>query len=278
MPSIGRKTLQSVRARSRRIDVAFQYIGYAMILLYFCFVIGAWISYRDAVRINSVEVLGAHAVDGEKIASIATSALHERLLWKIDRNNALLYPKARTVKAIYQLDGRVKSVSLEISPIKHLVVTINEYAPKLLACPNMATSTEGSTTCYLGDDEGYVFARAPEYSGFFFPIFITHGDTANQERPIGTHVLPPNEFSAIQSFLSSLRDEGFTPRQIDYTGEHDYEIATERPWNIRWSSNASSTESIMNLKLVLQAIGEQKTGIADLKVVDLRFGNKIFYR
>lgn len=279
MPSLGHKTLKSVRARSRRIDVVFQHIGYALILFYFFFTISAWLSYREALQIDSVEISGAHAVDQNTISAIARSALNEKFLFKINRNNAILYPKDQIIRDTYLLDGRVKSVRTEVSPIKHLTIFVNEYAPKLLACPNMATTSTSSVMCYLGDDEGYIFSRAPDYSGYFFPIFIIHDASLHEGNIIGTYVLPRDEFLAIQGFLTALRTEGFTPKRIEYLGEHDYEIMTERPWRVRWSSTVLPTQSVENLRLVLRSIEQGKTANSDeLKMVDLRFGNKIFYK
>ncbi|OGZ18156.1 MAG: hypothetical protein A2494_02500 [Candidatus Lloydbacteria bacterium RIFOXYC12_FULL_46_25] len=277
MPSLGRKTLKSVRARSRNIDIVFEHMGYGMIIAYFFFTASAWLSHRDIFRIDSIEVLGAYAVDKEKIDALASDALAQKLLFRIDRNNSLLYPRGHMTRDIYLLDGRVKSVSMKVVLRKHLVISIEEYAPKLLACPNMSTTTESGTACYLGDDEGYVFARAPEYSGYFFPIFVTHDTALHEGNIIGAHILPRDEFLATQDFLNALREEGFTPKKIEYLGAHDYEIMTERPWNIRWSSTASSTQSINNLNLVLASISEEKESLSTLEVVDLRFGNKIFY-
>lgn len=278
MASAFRKTLKSVRARSRRIDVVFQYIGYTVILLYFFFVVSVWLSSREAVRIDNVEILGAHAVDAGRITIIASDALNKKLLWKIGRNNAILYPKYQMVKNIYLLDGRVKSVSIKVISRKNLTITVEEYAPKLLACPSMAITSTSSAACYFGDDEGYIFAHSPEYSGYFLPIFITHDGVTDDGNIIGTHVLPESEFVAIQRFLNALKSEGFTPKMIDYLGEHDYEIMTEQAWSILWSSTVSPTESVNNLRLVLRSMTKDGANSAELKKVDLRFGNKIFYQ
>lgn len=279
MSAIGRKTLKSVRARGKRIDVVFERIGYAVILFFFIFTISAWLSYRESLRISHIEIVGVHAVDPEKVSSIVLDELKSKLLFKIDRDNALLYPKNEIIRNIYLLNGRVKSVDAEMSSRKNLVISVNEYAPELLACPNMSTSTpESAMVCYFADDEGYIFAPAPVYSGYFFPMFVTHDVSLNDQNTIGTHILPPAEFSAIQNFLEALRNAGFTPKQIDYLGEHDYEIITERPWVIRWSSTVPPSDSINNLRLVLRAIEGDKAGATTLQIIDLRFGNKVFYR
>lgn len=279
MASAFRKTLKSVRARSMRIDVVFQYIGYAIILSYFFFVAFAWLSYRDTLRIDNIEILGAHAVDAERITAIANDAVNKKLLWKIDRNNAILYPKYQIIKNIYLLDGRVKSVNTKMSSRKNLTIIVEEYAPKLLACPNLATTTPSSAECYFADSEGYVFVRSPaEYSGYFLPIFITHDVATDDGNIIGTHVLPPSEFVAIQRFLDALKNEGFTPKRIDHIGEHDYEITTERTWSILWSSTVSPLVSVNNLRLVLRSMTKDGANSAELKKVDLRFGDKIFYQ
>ena len=280
MPTIGRKTLKSLRARTERIDRIFQYIGYTLLLAYFLFTIAAWLSYQTALRITTVSVVGARAVDGDRILAIAHDALSKKFLQKIDRNNIFLYPKRYILNEIRREDERVRSVDAVVSGRKLLTISVLEYVPAILACPDMATSSTSTASCYLGDDRGYLFAQAPEYSGYLFPVYITHhsSSTPQTEDVIGTFVLPPNEFTALGRFLFILQKDGLIVHKVEYKGAGDYEITTEKTWSILWSSTKDPEESANNLRLALRSFDEDHTDMGTIATIDLRFGNKIFYK
>lgn len=274
---------KSRRERMRRIDHAFAIVAQILLVCCFLFVFSAWLSYRDKFQITVVSIEGVHAVDPGIIGSLVTSELSHPLLWKINRNNALLYPRRALRSKIMMLDTHVKAVDAVMEGTR-LTIRLSEYSPSFLWCPPLSDSGAGSISesasttsstigCSFADETGHIFAPAPEYSGSPFLMFQTtiRGNDAHA-------ILPADEFDKVNMFLAELAPLALIPRLVEQSGMHDFIITTGEPWVVRWSSVRDPKADARNLKLVLQNLSADPANLATLKAVDLRFGNKVFYR
>lgn len=277
MAILGRKTLKSSRARMRRIDQVFEWAGKIFLVAYFIFVFISWLSYRESFRIDTVLVSGTYTTSRDDIQLVATQFLSLHILWKIDRNNAVFYPKKNLSEALYSLDSHIKHVDMSVEKKKNLEIRITEYAPGYLWCgTENATSTN---ECYLADFDGYIYARSPDYTGFPFPIFYTYViGSEEQGTPIGFNLLPPDEYAKISMMINLLTKNNIIVSQVHQTDEFDYTLITDRSWVLHWSSTKDPIKSIENLKLVLSDIQRRSQSSTEPISIDLRFGNKIFYK
>lgn len=284
MAILGRRTLKSSRRKAHRIDQAFSRACYAIMACYSLFAITAWITERDVFRIDQVSVsVPGKAIDTEAVRDLATTLMQESFLFKIDRNNVALLPRQSMASAIMSLDARVKGVTFDVEKRKKLTIAIDEYQPALLWCGEevlnvVSTSTTG---CYHADVDGYVFASAPEFSGYPFAIFRTGiAGSDEQGSPIGLFTLPKREHEVVARFRDELRKGGVVVREIIQKGEQDYALRIDAPWQILWSSKRDPAQTAEHLRISLPEImnGMNKSGSSTPTYVDLRFENKIFYK
>jgi hypothetical protein len=139
---------------------------------------------------------------------------------------------------------------------------------------------EPESSCYLADPSGYVFAHAPTFSGtpFLSLITIATGSPSVVE-PIGTSLISSERLRSIMVFVSALRENGVFVSRVILLPEHDVEIHVSAPWDILWSTDVDPLESIRNLGIALDSISRTASDTtAHPRVIDLRFGNKVFYR
>lgn len=291
---IGRKTLKSGRARARQIDSVFEHIAQVMLLSYALFVFVSWLSLRPAFQITEVVIDGIHAVKGESVTAAANDARSSRFLMRVSRNNLFFFPRERTLHDIAALDPRIASVSLSFDSRHRLRIAINEYTVSALLCqsddPNIFVITPDKTTgtttlqeeetgelphCYYADEQGYVFAEAADWSGHPYTTFLS-SSTAPLLR---TYILSGEEYAKVNKFLASLSAVNLRPNTVTILGNNDFRITTALPWNILWSSGEDPQKSADNLALVLTSLQSksEKSG-KELESIDLRFGNKIFYK
>ncbi len=300
---LGRKTLKSERARMERIDARFQAIAQILLVLYALFVLASWLSYRPVFALTNVKVSGAHAISNSEVQSIAESALHTRLLYRVDRNNMLLYPTTAVLSEIKSKYPRIKDAQLKFDDRHKLTISVEEYLPAMLYCmgfenfkesvapkkEEVASTTESSepstdesqslSTCYFADERGYVFATAPNYAGYPFIAIVASSTLLTKgTSPVGTFALDAETFHNIERFISELNTIGYTTHAVELLKEHDIRIKTDKPWDILWTTTKDPAESIKNLGLVLESIKKDKKAEGEMTVIDLRFGNKIFYR
>ncbi len=289
MSIIGRKTLKSVRARSRKIDLFFLRLLQTFLICCGIFVFVAWLSYRPAFVLNTIVIEGTHAIDPEEIKVVAHDALSWKFFSRLRRDNMLFYPTRRVLALIRATDSRVRDIHLTFDS-RHVVhLFVEEYTPDLLYCPQVSdTSSDASSTrimnfsgCYLADMGGYVYAPSPEYSGYPFLVIIASSTDVlplPPVSPVGTFVLPQEEYIPLRKFVELLKKIKVIPRTVTLLGNHDFRIRTQLPWDIIWSTEKDPEESAQNLKLALPTILDTDPVKADFRVIDLRFGNKIFYK
>jgi hypothetical protein len=266
----------------RRIDVFFQRAGQTLLIVYFVFTMVAWLSYRESIRITDVAIEGTHAASEPEIAAIARAMLAETYLAKIDRNNRFLYPKQELRHEILTHDAHIEDVQISEREKKQLHVAIQEYIPNILWCSSQeeALATSSSEQCFLADDQGYVFAAAPLYSGYPFTVYHTPiaGSEENDNNPIGLLLLPKEEFEKVSNFTHMIEEKGVIVRAVEQLDPHDYELTLDRPWTIRFSSEKDATTTLNNLMLVLSKLLPDAPASTSPSMIDLRFGNKVFYK
>lgn len=285
---IGRKTLKSERARMRRIDLFFERVAHVFLLSYALFLMIAWISYRPSIQIEHIAIEGVHSVDQSAVSVLVTNPLAERILSRINRNNIFFYPSARVLHEISVLDPRISNAKITFNGTHQLHVTLEEFTPALLYCTKSEASSSvslaSSTTpihgeCYFADERGYVFAPAPTWSGYpFLTIIASSTEHSGTSSPLRTFALKESEYAQLKTFFIVLERMNIHPRTITMLGGGDFRISTEHPWDILWASGKDLEVSANNLALMLRSLKEEPTKETNVHIIDLRFGNKIFYK
>lgn len=281
MPILRKTIRHSARERTRRIDRAFERIAQALIVANLLFIGATWFSERETIRITDVVINGTLATDPALLDQTATELLHRPMLWRIARDNIILYPKRAIGAALKRSDARVKEVDVALLDRRRLVATVSEYAPSLLWCPpeRVSATTTAVKGCYFADETGHIFSRAPEYSGIpFFVYATTYPEIDERTFLSGRSILPKDEFAIVNAFLDRLLDLELRPRIIHEVGPHDYLIVTQMPWTIRWTSAGDPAVAVEHLALVLEHLSNDEGEKSEIEMIDLRFGNKVFYR
>lgn len=141
-----------------------------------------------------------------------------------------------------------------------------------------------SHDCFWADGRGYIFAVAPYYSGF--PLLtiiekdpVESSEVIKTEDPIGSQVIDNASFDNLMGVVDALRVSGITVRQITLLANDDINLDIGFPWTVSMSLKRDANDSVDHLLLALKELGEGATGEnTKLKHIDVRFGNKVFYK
>jgi hypothetical protein len=270
--------------RNRRIDRTFLFLGQGMLLVFFSLYFLHWFSLRNVVRIDHIAINGGESVDKTKVMQLASALLSENIFWHVSRRNKLFYPKNTLERRIGALDAHISRVEAIPEPNNTLAIVITEYTAKNLWCPLHEAQQLGEEfasidVCYLASEEGYIYAIAPNYSGHPFRIYRT--SIAGREvdgSPIGHFILPNAEFTSINAFISELKKLNIDVHEVQEMNPGDYRIISNKPWTISWSSQKDPHASVEYLNLLLDEVAQRRSSTTTFSSIDLRFGNKIFYR
>jgi hypothetical protein len=122
-----------------------------------------------------------------------------------------------------------------------------------------------------------VYAEAPEYIGYpFVAIFAsTTNEGVSSPSPIGTRVLTEELYARIRAYIDGFSRIGLTAHRVLLLPGDDLEVELGMPWTVLVSTSKDPGRTIANLGVVLENLHKKDP---EFKRIDLRFGNKVFYK
>lgn len=260
---------------------ALAYLCKGLLLIIFALYVARYFSMRSTLAIDQVQVAGVHVADTPTIEAIAREELAKSYLFGfVKRGNQWLYPKEEIAARIKETNGWIDTANV-VASRKKIDITIEEHTPAFLWCGGVEQATTSATEsyCYFANKEGYIFAPAPGYSGFpYLRIVSDLGEGV--DHPYGAYALSKEEFERVNAFALALREAGYAPLAVEDMTERDYRFHTNLPWYVVWNSGTDIDLSIAHLKAAIDAIMKEmrKDPSRAYREIDLRFGDKVFYR
>lgn len=271
--SAGRARPKPVRLRDQRRKK--RLILTCLYLLAACGFVGVLgaVSHVEQLAIDSVSVTGAQALSAETLVAAASAPLESDSFELFSRENIFLYPRSAMRQALQSQFPRIKNVSVARPSLlaQAVVVTVEERAPYAKWCPSHGA---GAETCYLLDSAGYIFAEAtnetPELSYTF------HGGLAPGFSPVGQWFLR-GRIGGIVAFVDKLKQAGFETTDLSVDSEKDFSVRLAQGPVLLIPFDLDADAALRNLQITLAADGlDQRLG--ELEYIDLRFGNRVYYK
>lgn len=238
--------------------------------------------YRPEVNINEIKINGTSVLKPALVERAIEDELVGKYFYLVPKSSYFFYPKNLILSKLRDNFKRIENISIVHKGFTGLVVNLSERNERYLWCgSDFLAELVPENECYFIDSGGYVFSKAPFYSGNLFLEFygtLSVGDNIN---PIAGLVLPEDRFEKIISFRSALTLLGFDVIKILTKDDGDYELSVLDGGRILVSSKNNLEKNIEYLKLAL-ATEPLKTkldmGRENLDYLDLRFGNKVFFK
>jgi hypothetical protein len=139
--------------------------------------------------------------------------------------------------------------------------------------------------CYFINNDGYIFDKAPYFSGDIYFKYYTNikGDILN---PLGLQVLNPERFHGIVRFMDGVSSLGFKPSYWVISSDGIYSLYL-KPANdnskpkIIFKEDNNLIEILDNLSISMnkkEFANEINQKYDVLSYIDLRFKNKVLYK
>ncbi len=223
-----------------------------------------------ALQITDVEVKGAVAVESAEIIQTANDYLYGNYFYLFPHRNRYIYPKQVIEHALHDRFKRVQDVDIKQRG-QILTITITERSPAYLWC--RGSDVHSTEACYFMDKQGFVYAEAPIFSGKTF--FSFYGVLPDE--PIGKTFLTPEQFDYVADFAAYLNSKQLDVYALSASLDGTYTIYMNRGGKLIVSANQTVSELVPIVETLLQNNQIQSTSTA-LDYVDLRFGNKVFFK
>jgi len=225
--------------------------------------------YIPKLRIQKIAVEGAEILNIDKIISNIFNSLNGRHFFLIPKNNILVASKKEISKNILNSFPRIRDVSLGKDFPSGLSVKIKERQSTALLCRG-----ENKNECAYIDENGFVFEKAPYFSGEIFLKFFDERDVGNSISD--RQLLSEEQFNGLIDFKNYLLKENIKIININLKKDGIYELRTSEDWIILLNERNDFRIAFENFKTAFDSLIKEEQN--NLEYIDLRFGNKVFYK
>ena len=225
-------------------------------------------------QVEKIEINGNSLVDGDDLTDAIKVKMEGRYLWLFPKTNIFLIPKDKILAELPEEFKRIKKISLDKKYFGAIAVKIEERNNAVLYCEK--------EDCAYADENGFVFEKAPYFSGAVFLKLIEQRNSDNGENAktideyLGTNLIAENEFKKILEFAGLINKTGGGVSEVILKKESIYEFYMNEGWKIILNDKNEPQSAYLNLITALDANIKDKR--PKLDYIDLRLGNKIYFK
>jgi len=205
-------------------------------------------------------------VEISQIDNFFLKELKGNYFWKfLPKRNIFFYPQNNIRKDLLKQYPKIKEINFNLNDINSLDINIKERKPFVLWCQ---TSEEILNNCFVADEKGFIFDKSDGEKLF------RYYSTLEGKEIIRKNIFTPERFKEINSFVKFLEGNKLKPYKFVQEGDSfqiyflkDKRIIFDKSQSVR--TVMDNLQSVMNMK---------DFNLRDVSYVDLRFGNKVFYK
>ena len=277
---IGRRfTTERIRVERRK-----QFLLTWALLLFLvlsCVFLLSQLSHLKELSIDRVSIRGTMTVSRTEIFNLVAPHLEGSYLRLFSKRNVLLVRTHEIEKELETLYPRFEKVNVSRRGFDVLVVNVRERDPFGIWC-------DDSNDCYFLDRTGFVYAPAPTFvSGTTFVRY--GGGMTSSSTPAGSRFVFEEEFKTLNTLFDDLEEKNLHTSRADLKDKSlellvrpDItsgigEVAT---FSLFLTASSTYTQALSDLSVILES-PDFKLDVPDLAFldyIDLRYGNKVFYK
>ncbi len=236
-------------------------------------------------QITSVKVLGAESLSEEEVRQQVMRALEGSYAKVLSRANVWWFP-ARTIQsALQERFPRIRAVSLQREGLQTLRVVVRERVPRALWCGDIVPSfyrlskepdaAEEYGTCYFLDRTGYLFAKAPSFTGTPLPRFY---GALRRGEVVGQQFIPENDFAALLALYRMFEARELPLQGLLVADEKTMELYLQGGIRVIARRGAAPSDILEAVHAVLRAEDEKDIARTQIEYIDVRFGSKVYVK
>ncbi|MFZ2887292.1 MAG: hypothetical protein WA021_05740 [Minisyncoccia bacterium] len=225
-------------------------------------------SHLQSMAIRDISVSGAEKISPDSLVAFVGAGLRNEGFQLFSRENMFIYPRREIESTLSTEFPRIKDVSLSRPSMlaQAVVVAVEERDAYATWC--------SGNTCYLFDSAGFIFAEAAGENTAVPYIF--EGGLANDYAPIGQWFLRGRIIEAV-ALLDMLGKAGFSPERFIIDTEKDFSVRLKNGPILLLSFETDHDTIMRNLDTALET-DSLRDRLSELEYIDLRFGNRVYYK
>lgn len=225
-----------------------------------------WMNH-SSMRISEFKIVGNKFSDSEVMQKIVEEILDEKTLFVIPNDNVVFLPKKKIQSQIENEIFEVSAVDFDLKNFDKFEIEIFEHEPK-------AIYTNGGMN-YFVNSEGRIFMQEPLVHSFgdLTRVYFDSNDIK-----IGDTVVNSDFISMIDDFIFKLKKIGIDVTLVSNENADIYYLNTKQGYYLVISSKDSLDDYYKNIKTIFDEKALTEEQFSELEYMDLRFGNKVFYK
>jgi len=239
--------------------------------------LSVWLSGLKSIQIDTVTISGATVLPALTLEKSVREVLLGKYLRLFPKANIFLYKKKEIEKKLLTDFPRIQSVDIATFDNHILSIIIVEREPFALWCDTLPLLGSVSK-CYFLDSDGFVFDHAPQFSGnayFKYYGFLPY------EAPIGSYYLSSTtQFHELSGFVENAQKLDITPLYMTVQDTDSFELYVFGGGKILLDTRESLIKVFERFSALLKTpnLVPRKGGELLVEYIDLRFGNKMFFK
>ena len=254
-----------LRLRKRRWRLRLTVVLVVFILFLLSGLVG--LTYWPALRITDVAVSGTSTLSSSTIEAFVRERLAGNYWYILPKSNIFLYPKARISADLLSAHPVLASAGVHAAGFTTIAVDLLERQPRALWC---------SDACYFMDEDGVVYGEAPVFSEPVYTVYI--GTTTGAALP--RQFLAPADFGALSALVDAivqkLSDEKLAT--VEVNADQDVAMNFASGFVLKFALHDEGGDTFERLALALTAEPFVSHKLAEFEYLDLRFGDKLYYK
>ena len=281
--------LRSPEARHRRrvqLSIVTAMVGCLVVI-----VSGAllWLVNRPEFRLADITIYGTQQLDEVVVRETIETYLDGAYFNFFPKDSFFFFASSRLENHLREKYPRIGTLASERRGFTKLELVIQERSPFALWCGDIVplelgpladgTSTttrrENLSTCYYLDESGYLYAKAPHFTGN--PLNRFYG-SLDSGQVLGQYFIPTDEFRQLYNLIADINEAGYRVRALLLVDEQDIEIYIDNSVRLLVARESDFTEVIDSF-ITLRDAGElDSQALERIEYIDLRFGSRVYVR
>jgi cell division septal protein FtsQ len=261
-----------LRARRKRRRARLALICAGGVLLFAAALVA--LSYAPFLEVSAVEVAGAQTVATSTIESYVRGQMVGRYLFIFPKRNIFLYPKHDIAAGLLVQYPALKAADVHAKNFHTITAAVVEREPKALWCGTGPSVGR----CLYTDESGIAYAPAAGDASAYVDYLGPVGDTPVSDTAL--QYLSGEPFRALTALVDALsqKDPANPVRVVTADAQGDVEARFDDGFVLKFALNDAGGDVFERFGLALQSDPFKAHKLFDFEYLDLRFGDKLYYK
>lgn len=238
----------------------------------------------DYFQITAIDIKGTEYINNQEIENLVLEQMGKRRFWFFRQSSIIFFSKNQAKKELtakYFFDQlKIKKIypskiQIEIKEKISALVWISGTEKYYLDLKGMATRKVSSADLLIKSGEGETDIVRPEIVSGKYPLIY---DQSNSPVTIGQLVISPNLVDFIIGLneeLEKIADFDISHYSISQPEASEITLITKEGWEIYFKT----TESVIKqVEILFSVLSQRVKDRSKLEYIDLRFGEKVFWK